>query len=88
MDIWLPDIVVVTRVEGVELNALMGEKFKVCFLTVISWSGLIFGIIFMRVYNSYFAVNGSIIAATSSTELAGKPPCLACSRTSSSLGAA
>jgi len=36
---------------------------------------------------NYSAVVGSIIVETLLTEFAGKPPCLACSRTISSFGA-
>jgi len=38
-------------------------------------------------YKNYSEVVGSIIEVTRFTEFAGKPPCLACSRTISSLGA-
>lgn len=36
---------------------------------------------------NYSAVTGSMMVETLLTELAGNPPCLACSRTISSLGA-
>ena len=38
-------------------------------------------------YKFYSEVVGSIIEVTRFTEFAGKPPCFACSRTISSLGA-